>query len=118
MSYRKKVISIELAPDFKKAFKQLLKRYRSLGHDLENLIESIQEDPEQGADLGHGLRKLRMAIASKGKGKSGGARVITHTVIFAEAEGTVKLLTIYDKSECDSITDGELRDLMSRNGLL
>lgn len=117
MSCKKRVISIELAPDFKKAFKQLLKRYRSLGRDLENLVESIQEDPVQGVDLGHGLRKLRMAIASKGKGKSGGARVITHTVVVAETEGAVKLLTIYDKSERDSITDGELQDLMRRNGL-
>ena len=48
-------------------------------------------------------------MASKGKGKSGGARVITNFVI---AEETIFLISIYDKSEKDTITDRELRDLL------
>lgn len=117
MSCEKKAICIELSPSFKKSFKLLLKRYRSLAADLDALIVSIQENPLQGADLGHGLRKLRMAIASKGRGKSGGARVITHTVVWAQWEGTVKLLAIYDKSDRASISDAELQALMKENGL-
>jgi len=52
----------------------------------------------------------RLAIASKGRGKSSGARVITH--FYVENE-TVFLLAIYDKSEQDDISDKELRELLS-----
>ena len=58
-----------------------------------------------------------MSIASKGKGKSGRARVITYTLILAETDTEIKLLTIYDKSERENLTDKELLDLMIRNGL-
>lgn len=58
-----------------------------------------------------------MSIASKGKGKSGGARVITYTLILAETDTEIKLLTIYDKSERENLTDKELLDLMIRSGL-
>ncbi|MCL4165465.1 UNVERIFIED_CONTAM: hypothetical protein GTU68_000936 [Idotea baltica] len=51
-----------------------------------------------------------MAIQSKGKGKSGGARVITYILV---SEETVYLLSIYDKSELDNISDKELKDLLS-----
>ena len=77
----------------------------------------LQKNPYQGVDLGNGLRKVRMSIASKGKGKSGGARVITYTVILAETDTEIKLLTIYDKSERENLTDKELIDLMLKNGL-
>jgi mRNA-degrading endonuclease RelE of RelBE toxin-antitoxin system len=50
-----------------------------------------------------------MAIASKGKGKSGGARVITYIYI---QEKTVYLLSIYDKSDHTSISDAVIRDLI------
>lgn len=67
----------------------------------------------QGADLGMGLRKIRMKIEAKGKGKSGGARVITHNAIISVHEERITLLTIYDKSEQESISDAELMDLLS-----
>lgn len=44
-----------------------------------------------------------MAIASKGRGKSGGARVITYNVIVAEDAGEVFLLEIYDKSDYSTV---------------
>ena len=55
-----------------------------------------------------------MSIASKGKGKSGGARVIIYTVILANIASEVKLLTIYDKSECENISDKELQNLIRK----
>jgi len=58
-----------------------------------------------------------MSITSKGKGKSGGARVITYTVILAETDAEIKLLTIYDKSERENLSDKELLELMIKNGL-
>ena len=60
------------------------------------LIESLEENPQHGSPLGKDCYKIRLAITSKGKGKSGGARVITHVYIFRK---TVYLLSVYDKSE-------------------
>ena len=97
--------------------KRLSKRYKSLKEDYVNLLNDLRANPNLGIALGHHLRKVRMSIASKGKGKSGGARVITYTLILAETDTEIKLLTIYDKSERENLTDKELLDLMVRNGL-
>lgn len=77
----------------------------------------MAKNPYQGADLGHGLRKVRMAISAKGKGKSGGARVITLILAYSEEESEIGLLYIYDKSEEESLTDKELSDILRENGL-
>ena len=74
-------------------------------------------NPNLGTDLGGGLRKIRMSIASKGRGKSGGARVITFSVIISVEETEVNLLTIYDKSERESISRAEIEHLLEKNGL-
>lgn len=79
-----------------------------------NLLESLRSNPEQGTKLGNNLRKVRLAITSKGKGKSGGARVITYTVILTEIDSEIKLLTIYDKSERENLTDKELQDILKQ----
>ena len=60
-------------------------------------------NPFQGAELVPGIRKVRLAIASKGKGKSGGARVITLTYCISKEEGMVHFLLIYDKSDADTV---------------
>ncbi|MBM6720250.1 type II toxin-antitoxin system RelE/ParE family toxin, partial [Bacteroides gallinaceum] len=70
-----------------------------------------------GTDLGGGLRKIRMAITSKGKGKSGGARVISFTVVVAVEESEINLLYIYDKAERSSISKKEIEELLRLNGL-
>ncbi|MFC3365963.1 type II toxin-antitoxin system RelE/ParE family toxin [Pedobacter fastidiosus] len=67
-------------------------------------------EPEIGIPIGKNCYKIRIAIASKGKGKSGGARIITNFVV---SDGIVYLLAIYDKSEKDNITDKELLELLS-----
>ncbi len=76
MSYNITIISTKL---FVKELKRLSKKYRSLKNDVANLGKELMENPEKGIDLGDGLRKIRMAIKSKGRGKSAGARVITYT---------------------------------------
>ena len=88
------------------------KKYRSLIDDLEDFQEELLKNPFQGTDLGGGVRKIRMAIASKGKGKSGGARVLTLTVLVSE-DADVTLLTIYDKNEIDNVSDEYIRSLVS-----
>ena len=70
------------------------------------------DNPYDGVDLGSGVRKVRMRIGSKGKGKSGGARVITYNLSISLDDVDVTLLTIYDKSEQSNITDNEIRELL------
>lgn len=67
----------------------------------------------QGADLGNGMRKVRMAIAQKGKGKSGGARVIAYHVTVGDDVFGITLLTIYDKSELANVSDSYLKSLLA-----
>lgn len=96
-------------PPFDRQIKRLIKKYPSLKEEFFNLIESLEINPEQGTNLGNNCFKIRIAIASKGKGKSGGARIITNFIV---SEKTVYLLSIYDKSEKDNISDKELYDLI------
>jgi hypothetical protein len=73
------------------------------------LIERLKEEPQQGTPLGDDCYKVRLSIASKNKGKSGGARVVT-CVYLADSE--LYLLSIYDKSEKSSLNDKELKELI------
>lgn len=96
-------------PPFDKQLKRLAKKYPSLKNEFAALLEKLEQEPEQGISLSNNSYKIRIAIASKGKGKSGGARVITNFVI---SEETVFLITIYDKSEKENLTDKELNELL------
>ncbi len=110
--------TVRLYDTFKKQFKRLYKHYRSLEADTDTLIGDLLQNPYQGADWGRGLRKVRMSIASKGKGKSGGARVITLLLVYSEEKAEIGLLYIYDKSERESLIDSELTALLRHNGIL
>lgn len=105
-------------PSFKREAKRLNKKYASFANDYEKLIRELEANPTLGTDLGNGLRKIRMQITSKGKGKSGGARVITFTVIAAMDETDVNLLFIYDKAERSNITKNEIEKLLKDNNLM
>ena len=104
MSYNVLAIS-----PFDRQLKRLAKKYPSLKKEYAALLESLAEQPEQGISLGNHCYKIRIAIASKSKGKSGGARVVTHVVIM---DNTVFLIAIYDKAEKENLTDKELNDLL------
>jgi mRNA-degrading endonuclease RelE of RelBE toxin-antitoxin system len=115
-------VKVRVTKSFKKAVKPLLKKYHSLLNDLEKLEKELIKNPWLGVPIGHGGYKIRLKITSKGKGKSGGARVISLLEItllevsekISEQETVVNLITIYDKSEVDSISDGELKELFKR----
>jgi len=109
---------IDTTPDFARELKQLAKRYPSMKDDYRDFLEALRKSPLQGEPLGKHLRKVRFPIASKAKGKSGGARVITHTVLMETNEADITLVTIYDKSDQASITNKELKQLIKKNGLL
>ena len=110
-------VKIEPLPTFKREAKRLNKHYASFADDYERFINELEANPRLGTDLGDGLRKIRMAITSKGKGKSGGARVITFTVVVAVEESEINLLYIYDKAERSSISKKEIEELLRLNGL-
>lgn len=80
--------------------------------DLRVLQEELKENPFRGISLGGGVRKIRMAIGSKGKGRSGGARVLTLNVLVSD-DADVTLLTIYDKEETDNVSDNYIKWLVS-----
>ena len=104
MSYKFQTI-----PPFDKEVKQLSKKFPSLSNDLKELRDILSIDPKSGVSLGNDCFKIRISITSKGKGKSGGARVITCVKVVHE---TVYLLSIYDKSEKENITDADLKELL------
>ena len=104
MSYSVKTIEV-----FERQAKRLIKKYVSLKSALANLISDLKQNPVQGDAIGNSCYKIRVAIASKGKGKSGGARVIANIVVI---EKVVYLLSIYDKSEKENLSDNELGELL------
>ena len=104
-------MTIKITNQFKKEVKHLLKKYRSLATELKELNVSLVEYPSQETPLGQDCYKIRLAIKSKKKGKSGGARVITLVKIVQE---TVFLLSIYDKSEKDDISEKDLEAFINQ----
>ena len=104
MSYS--VITIE---PFDRELKRLAKKYPSLKHEISDLFSLLETNPTVGTPIGRGCYKIRLAIASKGKGKSGGARVITYVAI---TDKEIYLLSIYDKSQQSIIEDKELLRLL------
>ena len=110
--------SITTTKDFESNFKRLSKKYRSLLDDLEEFKKELLQNPTAGNDLGDNTYKVRMAIASKNKGKSGGARVITCNVWVDLENSQIYLLTIYDKNEQDNISKTEIEYLKKMAGLV
>ncbi|MFW0716831.1 type II toxin-antitoxin system RelE/ParE family toxin [Pedobacter sp. N23S346] len=96
-------------PSFKKELKKLSKKYHSLKAELSILFDDLEKNPNLGTPIGKNCYKIRIAITSKGKGKSGGARIITNFIV---TDSTVYLLSIYDKSEKENISDKELLELL------
>ncbi len=75
-------VEIVLGDEFKRQFKRLAKKYPSLKNDFITFKKELSDKPFQGSDLGSGTRKVRMAIASKGNGKSG-ELVLSHSMSFS-----------------------------------
>lgn len=94
---------------FKKEAKRLVKKYPSLKSELAELNTLLQNHPDSGTPLGNNTYKIRVSVSSKGKGKSGGARVITYTIT---EQKEVYLLTIYDKSEIDTVDSQTLKNII------
>ena len=96
---------------FDKELKKLAKKYPSLKQDYADLLDEIDLNPKLGTPIGRNCYAIRLSIASKGKGKSGGARVTTHLIVNVENE-ILYLLKIYDKGDLDNISETELKHLL------
>jgi hypothetical protein len=94
---------------FQREAKKLQKKYPSLSNDLEELMVELEANPAMSVSLGNDCYKVRLAIKSKNKGKSGGARIITLVKI---AQDTIHLLSIYDKSEQENISDVRIIEIL------
>jgi mRNA-degrading endonuclease RelE of RelBE toxin-antitoxin system len=101
--------NIELSDNFKKEAKRLSKKYKSLKSDLNQLFDELAINPTKGTSLGNDIYKVRLSIQSKGKGKSGGARVMTFVQV---TDSRIILFSIYNKGEKDTISDKEIKQLI------
>ena len=97
--------------------KRLAKRHRSFIDDLQEFQKNLLDNPYQGTELSPGIIKIRLTIDSKGRGKSGGARVITFTYLVDEQNGVVILLLLYDKADASSIKMNVVRQIIKDLGL-
>lgn len=102
-------------PDFKKLFKKLSKKHPSIKAFLQNLIKTLKDTLQSGIHLGNGVYKIRMNITSKGKGKSGGGRVITFLVT---VDKEIYLTYIYDKSQLENISKEQINELLKKANLI
>lgn len=101
--------NIILTDNFKKEAKPLIKKYASLKNELDELFTELEQNPTLGTHLGNDVYKIRLAIASKNKGKSGGARVMSFVKVI---ETTVLLFSIYNKGDKETIADSEIQELL------
>lgn len=101
-------IKISYSPIFIKKAKQLKKKHQSLVNDLSELESQLKYKPTTGSDLGNGVFKIRLAVKSKGKGKSGGYRVIT----YLHSEDEITMVYIYDKSEEVTISKKDIQKII------
>lgn len=101
---------------FDVAAKRLGRRYKSFADDYDTFLEEIKKNPYQGVELMPGVRKIRMSITSKERGKSGGARVITFTYAVSDMAGVILLLFVYDKSDASSVKNNVLKAILKDLG--
>ena len=110
-------ITISVSDDFAKEAKRLAKKYPSFKQDYKEFLESIKNNPLQGDEITKNIRKIRMAIKAKGKGKSGGARVITFNILTDIENGHVVFLLLYDKEDASTVKVNVVKQLVRDMGL-
>lgn len=108
-------VSFDYLDEFLRGAKTLRKKYPSFENDYQTFLDELEANPYSGEPLGHHTYKNRMAIASKGKGKSGGARVLTYNLQQkSDDEVVITLMTIYDKSDISNVADAYIRSLVQQ----
>ena len=109
-------LQVFYTPLFERKFKKHLKKHQSLSDDLKLFIEGVST--ANPVNMGGSVFKYRMSVKSKNKGKSGGFRIISFEVLVNENEKDITLLTLYDKSEQESISKAEIVEILKSENLL
>jgi mRNA-degrading endonuclease RelE of RelBE toxin-antitoxin system len=102
---------------FARKVKPLLKKHKTLDASLLSLQSELIKNPRSAVGYGANIYKVRLADPSKGKGTSGGFRVVTYLVTEKTDEIIIQLITILNKSEEDSITKADVLKLIKKCGL-
>ncbi len=108
---------IHLTIFFIRKAKRLIKKYHSLPESLKQLEQDLLNNPKIGANYGSNIYKVRLADTSKGKGKSGGFRVITYLIEETAESTEIYLITIFDKSGEASIDKDDIKGILKSEGL-
>ena len=109
-------ITVSVSDDFAKEAKRLAKKYPSFKQDYKDFLVSIKNNPLQGDEITKNIRKIRIAIKAKGKGKSGGARVITFNILTDIENGHVVFLLLYDKEDASTVKVNVVKQLVRDMG--
>ena len=109
-------ITVSVSDDFAKEAKRLAKKYPSFKQDYKDFLLSIKNNPLQGDEITKNIRKIRMAIKAKGKGKSSGARVITFNILTDIENGHVVFLLLYDKEDASTVKVNVVKQLVRDMG--
>lgn len=106
--------NVIITENFENEVKRLLKKYTSLKNELESLEQKLISHSPLGTPIGNNAYKIRIAVKSKGKGKSGGLRIITYLEVdfYIDDLTNIFLLSIFDKSETENITKEDLKRLI------
>lgn len=107
-------VSVHLTGEFERMAKPLAKKYKSFQNDYYTFLDNLKKNPTQGIPLGGGVYKIRMSIESKGKGKSGGARILTYRVERKQEHLDIFLLSIYEKGEIDNVSDAYIKQIVKQ----
>jgi mRNA-degrading endonuclease RelE of RelBE toxin-antitoxin system len=102
--------NVVATPNFDKELKRLARKYPSLKGEVNDLKEELKTNPLQGVDMGNNVRKIRLAVQSKGKGKRGGARVMTYLKM---EKKNIILFSIYSKGKQDTITEQKIDEFIN-----
>jgi len=99
--------TVTASHQFKREVKPLAKKYHSLRSSVEDLIKDLIDNPYLGEPYGSDIYKVRVGDESKGKGKSGGFRVMYYHLNRSKGGIDILLMNIYDKSEISTIKKSE-----------
>jgi len=101
--------SVKVSQLFKRKVKPLSKKYHTLRESIDELGEALIKGPYLGESYGGNIYKVRLSDKSKGKGKSGGFRILYYLAIQQGNDTIIILITILNKGEINTIkkTDAE-----------
>jgi len=106
-------LTLIITPEFARAVKSLLKKYRLILNDLKTLEQELSTGEAKVVELGKNCYKTRLQNSSIPVGKRGGFRII----YFYKKNDKIYLLDIYSKTEMENIRDARLIEILKNNHL-